>query len=69
MEKKLFTNHLPIKVSEEKEGKLSFIANSMLSFIVVDPAGHDHIRSRVRDRVQRVDTSLELSEGQGTWGR
>ena len=69
MEKLLFTNHLPIKVSEEKEGKLSFIANSMLSFIGVDPAGHDHIRSRVRDRVQRVNTSLKLSEGQRTWGR
>ena len=59
MEKILFTNHLPIKVSEERVGKLAFIANSMLSSIGVIPAGHDHIRCRVRDRVQRVEPQVD----------
>ena len=49
IEKILITNHLPIKVSEERVGKLAFIANSMLSSIGVAPASHDHIRCRVRD--------------------
>ena len=49
IEKILITDHLPIKVSEERVGELAFIANSMLSSIGVVPAGHDHIRCRVRD--------------------
>ena len=41
----------------------------MLSIIGVHPAGPDHIRGRVRDRVKPVNTSLKLLEGEGSRGR
>ena len=71
MEKILFTNHLPIKVSEERVGKLAFIANSMLSSIGVArrTANLGPVREALLgwrageppEPVQRLDETKELS--------